>query len=115
LSLLSCYNDSVGALNAPFDRTRTFHSRQSDNGKDLIWLLPPHPHQRIDDIIGSPAASLALCSPAWATPAEATPDYGFVVILNGTEPLLIMFTSRDPNSTAARRSTHFDLRDTYRQ
>jgi hypothetical protein len=49
------------------------------------------------------------------TPAEATPDYGFVVIRNGAERHQIMFTPRDPNSTAECRSTHFDRRDTYRQ
>jgi hypothetical protein len=63
----------------------------------------------------SVAASLAVWSPAWATPAAATPDYGFVIIRNGPERLPLMFTPRDPNCTAARRSTHFDLRDTYRQ
>lgn len=63
----------------------------------------------------SAAASLAPRSPAWVTPAEATPDYRLVFIRNGAERLLIMFNSCDPNSTAARRSTHFDLRDAYRQ
>jgi len=49
------------------------------------------------------------------TPAEATPDYGFVFIRNGAERLLIMFNPRDPNCTAAQTFTRFDLRDTYRQ
>jgi hypothetical protein len=50
-----------------------------------------------------------LANDGWQ--AEATPEYGFVFIRNGTNRRLLMLTPRDPYSTAPQSFNPFRISD----
>ena len=77
----------------------------------VVWDLHWHvlECQRLEpaaDLSGAMAATIErLEVEGWQ--AEATPEYGFVFIRNGTERRLVMLTPRDPCSTALQSFSPF--------
>jgi hypothetical protein len=80
----------------------------------VVWDLHWHvlECQRLEpaaDLSGAMATAIErLAGEGWE--AEATPEYGFVFVRNGTDRRLLMLTPRDPHSTAPQSFSPFESR-----
>jgi hypothetical protein len=80
----------------------------------VVWDLHWHvlECQRLEpaaDLSSAMATAIErLAGEGWE--AEATPEYGFVFVRNGTDRRLLMLTPRDPHSTAPQSFSPFESR-----